>query len=159
MFQGVGFFDVLGAGSDDHAQFHFPVGFLGFRRNGHIIIGAGNAAHVLGEDHGFWRHFQAGFGGMVGIVQADGHEFLRICHAGADARGAAHQRQGFELELLELGQALGRNRLAGDVGDHFRQVPDLAGLVQNAGLFLALWSVTQKFHARSPVVADGCQRG
>ena len=53
----------------------------------------------------------------------------------------------FELELLELGQALGRNGLAGDIGDHFRQVPDLAVLVQNARLFLALWPVTQKFHA------------
>ena len=57
-----------------------------------------------------------------------------------------------ELELLEPGQALGRNGFAGDVGDDFRQVADLAGLVQNAGLFLALWPVTQKFHACSPVV-------
>jgi len=159
MLHGVGLLDILGAGADDHAEFHFPVRLLGFWRNGHIVIGPGEATGVLGENDGLRRHFQARFFGMVGIVEANGHEFLRVGDAGPDARGAAHQRQGFKLELPELGQALGRNGFAGDIRDDFRQVPDLSGLVQNARLFPALWPVTQEFHACSPVVADGCQRG
>ena len=56
---------------------------------------------------------------MVGIVQADGDEFLRVGHARTDAGGAAHKRQGFQLELLELDQTLGRNGIARDIWDYF----------------------------------------
>ena len=40
VFQRVSFLDVLGAGADDHTQFHFPIGFLGFGRKGYIVVGA-----------------------------------------------------------------------------------------------------------------------
>ena len=91
--------DVLGAGADDHAQFHLPVRLLGLGRDGHVVIGPGKAAHLLGEDHRLRRHLQARFRGVVGIVEADGDELLRIGDAGADARVAAHQRQRFRLDL------------------------------------------------------------
>ena len=79
--------------------------------------GPGKAAHLLGEDDRLGRYLQAGFGGVVGIIEADGDEFLRIGDAGADARLAAHQRQGFGLGLLDAGEALGRDGFAADIVD------------------------------------------
>ena len=95
MRQRVALGDVLGAGADDDAEFHFPVRLLRFGRDGHVVERPGQAAHLLGEDHRLGRNLQSRFGGVVGIIEADGDEFLRIGDAGADPRLAAHQRQRF----------------------------------------------------------------
>ena len=101
---------------------------------------------MLGEDDRLRRHGEAGLGGVVGIVEADGHEFLRIGDAGTNAGLALHQGQRFRLDLPEARQALGADGLAIDVGNDGGEIADLALAVEQARLFLADRTVTQKFH-------------
>ena len=102
---------------------------------------------------------EARFSGVVGIVEADRHELLRVGDAGADPGLALHQRQRLRLDLAQPRQALGADRLAGDVGHDAGEIADLAVLVEKARLFLAHRSITQKLHRVPHWLADMCQRG
>ena len=83
---------------------------------------------------------------MVGVVQPDGDEITGIADARAKPRRAADQRQLVGLELAELRQPFGRKRLAGDVGDHFREVADTALGIEHAGLFAPGGAEAHEFH-------------
>ena len=54
-----------------------------------------------------------------------------------------------EVELAELVEAGGREGVAGDVVDDAFEAADLAGGVEDAGLFLAGGAVAEKFHGCS----------
>jgi hypothetical protein len=96
--------DVAGLLADDHAELDFPVGLDRVLGQHDGIVGALDAAGGLHENDGLGRDRQAGFGGMVGIVQADGDELARAGDGAAVARRALDQRQLVGLELGELGQ-------------------------------------------------------
>ena len=61
---------------------------------------------------------------------------------------AFNQRQRIEVELAELVEAGGRERVAGDVVDDAYEAADVAGGVEDAGLFFAGGSVTEQFHVK-----------
>jgi hypothetical protein len=83
---------------------------------------------------------------MVGIIQPNGDEIADMADAGADAWIAAHRRQLFRLQLAQLVEALWRQHVARDVGNDFRQVAQLAVLVDHAGFFAARCAVTNESH-------------
>jgi hypothetical protein len=108
--------EIAGAAADDDAQLDLIVE-LGRALGDHgVVVRAADGARRLVEDQRLLGKRHAGFSGMVGVVEADGQEIADLADAGADARGAAHERQFVGLELAQLGEALGRERLAGNVG-------------------------------------------
>jgi hypothetical protein len=80
---------------------------------------------------------------VIGVVQADADELADVAHAGADARRAFHGGQAFQVELLDLVQGSVIQYGTVDVLDVGGQIADLAGLVEDAGLFLPHRAVTQ----------------
>ena len=149
IFHGVFFSHIFGFAADDDAQFHFPIGFQRTARHDDCVIGAGKAAHLLGEHHRFGRHGEAGLRSVVGIVQANGDEFLRAGDAGTKPRLARHFGQARQVHFLDLGEQVGKC-FGCDVFDHFGQIPDDAIFIQQAWLFLALRAIAQKFHLLVP---------
>ena len=113
------------------------------------------AGRRLVEDHRLLGERHAGLGGVVGIVEPDGDEIADPADARPDARIAAHQRQLVDLRLADLGEPLGRERLAGDVGHDLRQVADAALRIEDAGLFAAGRAVADELHRSSPW--SGCE--
>ncbi len=83
---------------------------------------------------------------MVGIVQPDGDEIAHLADARPDARIAANERQLLRLELAQLVEALGRQRVAGNVGNDFGKVADAAFGIQHAGLFAPRCTITDELH-------------
>ncbi len=69
---GVGGVDVAGFAADDGDEFDLPVD-VAAGGDDHVGVGAGEAGRVFGEDR--WQvggGFEAGFGGVGVVVQADG---------------------------------------------------------------------------------------
>ena len=64
----------------------------------------------------------------------------------AEARSGFHHRQFRNVGLLDLGEALRRERVAGDVRHDLRQVADLAVFVHDAGLFAAGRAEADELH-------------
>src|SRR5213076_2037138 len=102
-----------------------------------VVVRPADAGQRLVEDDRLRRQLHAGFGGVVGVVQADGDEVRRPRHARSDPRIAFHQRQLVYVGLLDLGETGRRQRLAVDVFDDLGQVADLAVLVDDPGLLFA----------------------
>jgi hypothetical protein len=87
---------------------------------------------------------------VIGIIQTDGDEIAGPTDTGAKPRLAGHHLQFLEIGLLDLGEALGRQRLAGNVGHDFRQIADLAIGVDDAGLFASRGPITDELHFSPP---------
>jgi hypothetical protein len=76
---------------------------------------------------------------------------LRTSPTQAPMRGEPlDQRQRFGGEGLQLGERSGFERCAGEVGDMRREIAQLAGRVDKAGLLLTKCTVTNQFHVVSP---------
>src|ERR1700676_1747385 len=144
--EGVGLGDVFGAGADDGGDFDFPVEFLGFARLFDRVVRAAEGGVGLQEENRLGRNRIAGLLGVIDVVQADGDEFGDPGHGRAEPRGAADGRKLGGVEGGELGQRGRRIGLAIEVLDLPRQVAQLAGFVDQAGLFLANGPVTNKLH-------------
>ena len=86
MLKSCAFADVATAFADDHAQFDFPVGFARIARDFDVVVGADNGAGPFAEHHRLGGDGGAGFGSMVGVVQADADKFADLTDAGADTR-------------------------------------------------------------------------
>ena len=54
-------------------------------RDFNIVVGADDGAGPFAEHHRFGGDGGAGFGSMVGVVQADADKFADLADAGADA--------------------------------------------------------------------------
>ena len=78
----------------------------------------------------------AGFGSMVGIVQADAHELADPADTGADPHIRHHRRQAAG-SMPRSGPAAVVEGRAGDIGHMGGQVADGAVGIENAGLFPA----------------------
>ena len=74
----------------------------------------------------------------------------RIFETPADGRAvagvAADDGERRRVDCLQSLQPLGRERVAGDVGDMAGEITDLAIGIDHAGLFLAERAVTNEFH-------------
>src|SRR3546814_1559715 len=92
----------------------------------------------------------AGLGGVVGVVEADGDKLADAAGAGAEPRRALDRGQALEIELLELLERVRQQHRAGDVGDMTGQVAQRALAVDGAGLFLADAPIAQQFHEFLP---------
>ena len=79
---------------------------------------------MLGEDDRFFRFLHLGFSGVIGIVEADGNEFLRTDDGHPHALLALDQRQLVGLQPSQSGQALGRQDIGRDVVDNAGQITD-----------------------------------
>src|SRR5207247_2013668 len=78
MGERVSLVDVGAAASDDERQLDLPVGLLRIFGNDDVVVGADDAARVLGKDDRLLRHLRAGLGGMVGVVEADAEELAHV---------------------------------------------------------------------------------
>ena len=97
MVEGVLLVDVAGFLADDDAELDFPVGLEGVLGQDDIVVGADDGAGRLHEQDRLVRDRGAGFGGVVGVVEADADELADIADAGADARAAVEHRQVAEI--------------------------------------------------------------
>jgi len=86
---------------------------------------------------------------VVGIVEPDGDEIGDAADAGAEARIAANERQLVDRRLANLGQALGRQRVGGDIRHHLREVADAAFGVDDSGLLTAARAEADELHGFS----------
>src|SRR5262249_21284671 len=89
---------------------------------------------------------QPGFGGMVGVVEANGDEIADRPDTWPDAGALAGDRQLVDLGLGDLGEALRAEHVAGDVRHDARQVADAALGINDAWLLTASRAETHEFH-------------
>src|SRR5262249_10409046 len=152
--------EIARALADDDAELHLPVELAGLLRDHGVVIGPADAGGHLVEDDRLLGQFQAGFGGMIGIVQADGDEVADFPDAWADAHALPPRGQLLDVRLANPGQARGAKRLACDVRDHLRQVPDPALGIDDTGFFTAGRAEADELHGRSPLRWrwSGCRR-
>src|SRR5690606_24842870 len=136
--------------ADDDAEFDFPVGLDRILGDDHIVIGADDGAGGLHEQDRFLGNIGAGFGSMVGIVEANADELADIGDAGADALIGVQLGQAVEIGGADLGQALVGQRRAANVVDNACQITDRAVLGQDGGLFCALGANAKQFHGLGP---------
>ncbi|MGY3121534.1 hypothetical protein ACVWXQ_005471 [Bradyrhizobium sp. S3.14.4] len=146
--QRIGFRDILGAGADDGGDLDFPVELGRAARLFDRIVRAGQRGVGLHEDDRLGRDRGAGFLGVVAVVEADGDEFRDAGDGRAEARLAGDGGQGGRVKARQLLQGFRRIGLAGQVLHMRRQVAQLAGFVDQAGLFHTLFAITNKLHSR-----------
>ena len=144
--QRFGFLDVFRFFADDYAEFDFPVGFDGIAGNDHVVVGAADRGCGFHEDDWFGGNFHAGFGGVIGIIEADADEFADAADAGADAGSAGDERERRRIESGDALEGVGREGFACEIGDYGGEVADLVGFVEQAGFFFAGLTVAQEFH-------------
>ena len=117
MGQGIGLANILRAGADDDGQFNLPVGLDGGSGDHDRIVRADDGRGGLHEDDRFRRDGHAGFGGVVGVVQADADEFSGARDAGAKAGGCGDDRQFARVDSAQGGNTgIGQGRAA-DIRD------------------------------------------
>ena len=92
---------------------------------------------------------RAGFGGMVGVVEADADELADAGDAGPEPRLTVHQRQAGGIERGQLLQRVWIKEPAGNVVDPARGVANAALAVDQTGLLPAYLSKSQKFHVEA----------
>ena len=92
----------------------------------------------------------ARFLGVVAIVQADRDEFRDAGDRGAEALLAVDGGKLGGIQRGELGQRGRRIGLAVEIPDLCRKIAQLAGFIDQAGLFRALGAVTNKLHFITP---------
>ena len=146
MLQGVGLGDIFGLGADDDGEFDFPVELGRSARLFDIVVRPAQAGVGLDENDRLGRNCHAGFGRVIGIVQADGDEFGDVADRCAEARIPVNQRQGGRIDGGDFGEAGGGQRFAVDVLDQSRQVANAARAVEQSGLLLAHGAITNQFH-------------
>ena len=101
-----------------------------------VVVGADDAARRLVEDDRLGRDRRAGFGGVVGIVEADGDEFARLADAGAQALpdGASGRLLG---SVRRMRSRSGRQASSAMSGTRPRQIADLSVRVDEARLLVS----------------------
>ena len=146
--EGVGLAHVLGLLADDDAELDFPVGLRGAAGDADVVVRAVDRAGGLHEEDGLVGDGGAGFGGVLGVVEADAHEFADAADAGAECAVERHRPSGsdVEVERAELIERGGGERVAGEVVDDAGEAADVAGGVEDAGLFLAGRAEAEEFH-------------
>ncbi len=142
--------DITAGLADDEAEFDFPVHLGRIERLHDIVIGAAQRRGRLGEIDRFRRHRQVRFGGMVGIVEANGDDLADIGDRHAIAWLAFDDRQGVQVLRLQLGQLRQAHLVGGNVTDEGREIADAAVGIDDTGLFLAFWTIAAEFHFSSP---------
>ena len=150
MIQGLVDGDVLRPCADDHPQLHLPVGLLRPCGQHHIVIRPADATDVLGENDRLGRLLHADFRGMVGIVQADADELLRIGDRRRDAWRALDGRQGSRVELRHRLQQAGFQHSRRDVAHVVGNVVHAPGGIDEGGALQPRFSVASEFHPFSP---------
>ncbi|RMS89983.1 hypothetical protein ALP57_200100 [Pseudomonas coronafaciens pv. oryzae] len=138
----IGFVDVTPALAYHDAHFHFPVGLERATRDLDVIVRAADGAGPFIEDDRLFRDFHIGFGGVVGVVQADADELADLPDAGADTRLTRHQRQACRVKCRKASQAGWAQRIACDIFDVRGEIADLVACIQQAGLFSTFFTVT-----------------
>src|SRR6185369_11458191 len=87
--------------------------------------------------------------GVIDIVQADGDELREAGDGGAEPRRARYGGKGSRVERGEFCQRRRRIGLAVEVPDMSRKVAQLAGFINQTGLFVPLGAVPNKLHLMS----------
>ena len=147
----VGFRHVLRVLADDDAELDFPVGFLGAAWQDHVVVRSRDARRRFHEDHGLSRHGHVGFGRVIRVVQADGHELADAADARTETRRSGRLAAGSPDRVRAmLRQRLRRKRLAGDVVDHTGQIPQITVRVDHPRPFFARLPESHQLHRVLP---------
>src|SRR3954466_3796157 len=137
---------VAPARTDHDCDLTLVIEFGRALRDHRVVVRSDDAVRRLLEDDGLLRDRRPGFGSVVGVIETDGHEVTRVADARAKPRASLHGRQLGQVGLLDFGEALGRERLARNVGHDLREVADLAVLVDDAWLFAAGRAEADELH-------------
>ena len=109
----------------------------------------------LVEDDRLLRDRHAGLGGVVGIVEPDGDQVADPADAGGRGADCRVTSGSFSIgRLADLREALGRQRVAGDVGHHLGEVADTPFGVDDSGLFAAVRAEADELHGSTLSLMD-----
>ena len=111
-----------------------------------VVVWAVDRAGGLHEQDRLLGDRGAGFGGVLGVIEADAHEFADAGDARADADARFDERQLFGIDGAEFRQRGVREGSAGNVVDHADEAANLAGSVDEAGFFLTGRTEAKQFH-------------
>ena len=98
------------------------------------------------EDDRLFRDRHAGFGRMVGVIEADGDEIADLADARPNARAGGRQRQAADSGIADRREPAWRECLAGNVRDDAGEIADFAVGVDDAGLFTTGGAKADEFH-------------
>src|SRR6266699_3040958 len=142
----IGLGDIFGAGPDDGGDLDFPVELGRAARLLNLVVGAAQRRVGLQEEDRFCGNRISGLLGMVDIVQANSDEFRDAGDGSAEPRLAIDGGKLGGIEAGEFGQRGRRIGLAIEVLHMIRQIAQLTRFIDQAGLFLADRTVTNKLH-------------
>src|SRR6185295_8266441 len=142
--------------ADGDGQFDLPVGLLRVLGNGDGVVGAGDRTDSLREDNGFLGRCRARFGGVIGIVEADGDDLADARDRRTKALLPAHHRQALDLQPAQRLEAGRRQRRAVDLLQLLAEVAQLAVAVDQARLFLPGPAIAHQFHLYPPEFRSLC---
>src|SRR3981081_4583878 len=145
---------VARALTDDDAEFDFPVELGRALRNDRVVVRPADAGAYLVEDDRLLRNRHAGLGGVVGIIEPDGDQVADPADAGGEARIAANQRQLLDCRLADFREALGRQRVPGDIGHHLGEIADTPFGVDDSRLFAAVRAEADELHGSTVSLMD-----
>src|SRR5215472_5513328 len=139
--------EIAGAGADHDAELDLVVELGRVPRDDRGVVRSADAGRRLVEDDRLLRNRHAGLGRVVRVVQPDGDEVADMADAGADARLALDDRQlAGGRRLLDLGEAPGRERVAGEIGHDLGEIADAPLSVQDSRFFAAGRAEAQQLH-------------
>ncbi len=145
----IGLGNVFGTGADDGGDFDFPVELGRTARLFYRVVGAAQRGVGLQEEDRFGGNRIPGLLGVVAIIQPNGDEFRDAGHGRTQPRLAVDGREFGGIEAGELGQRGRRIGLAIEVFHMIGQIAQLTRFIDQAGLFLANRTVTNKLHFSS----------
>src|SRR5205085_4945056 len=142
--------DIARRGADHDAELDLPVELGRVARLDDVVARAVDAGRRLHEDDRLRGNRQAGFLGVVGVVEADGDELADADIGHAEARRAVHERQRLGLEARQHLQAARRDLVRPAVVDDLREIAQLAVAVDHAGLLVARLAIPAELHIVIP---------
>ena len=108
----------------------------------------------LAEHDRLLRHRHAGFGRVIGVVQADADELADLPDARADARLARRQRQRSRIDRAQPRETRVGQHIAGQVR-HLRDRSRIRPSASSIRLFLAGRAIAKQFHRGQPLLSNG----
>ncbi len=139
--------DLITVARDHDSELALPIRGAGSDGQGNVVVGTGNARSGLVEHDGLGRNGSADFLRVVAIVETDAEKIAGAADTRPQPHAVFDRRQARQLEPPQRAQDLGRQKLATDIPDDSREIPNRSVLSDRARALGPRGSISHKSHS------------